>query len=163
MDLTWLHHSYTRHTGLAGVLTLTLLVAFSCRDMRMWKYGLGCVEGVHNYMIGVIESYYDWWHIIMICISTKNICCTDALLPHMLCVQRLWVVVYMYIIFSSFPSLLYSSHGVNAQLHIILDCEVRVHTICWFQQWHVVLEVSHICLYNLYTYYKRMCTMILCW
>lgn len=44
--------------------------------MRMWKYGLGCVEGVHNYMIGVIESYYDWWHIIMICISNKNICCT---------------------------------------------------------------------------------------
>ena len=97
--------------------------------MRMWQFGLGCVEGVHNYMIGVIESYYDWWHNIMICISTKNICCTDALLLHMLCVQRLWVVVYLYIIFSSFPSLLYSSHGVNAQLHIILHCEVRVHTI----------------------------------
>ena len=104
----------------------------------------------------------------MVCISTKNICYTDALLLHMLCVQRLWLVVYMYIIFSSFPSLLYSSHGVNAQLHIILHCEVRVHTISVTAVVMVHVDSNSDMLFWKYPTYVYIsyciwiCTIILC-
>ena len=74
----------------------------------------------------------------------------------------------MYIIFSSFPSLLYSSHGVNAQLHIILHGEVR-HTISVTAVVMVHVDSNSDMLFwkyptYVYTYYYYICicTMILC-
>jgi len=71
----------------------------------------------------------------------------------------------MYIIFSSFPSLLYSSHGVNAQLHIILHGEVRVHTISVTAVVMVHVDSNSDMLFwkyptYVYTYYICICCVL---
>lgn len=134
----------------------------------MWKYSLGCVEGVHNYMIGVIESYYDWWHIRMICISNKNICCTwCSVATYIMCTKIMGSSLYVYHIFFFSLTLVQLARGECTAPHHSSRWSEAHHIrdscgdgSCWFQQWHVVLEVSYICLYILllymYMYYDIM-------